>query len=298
MISQDGADDSWHSRSWEATGDAGRAEFGVRLRCGPPSGDECGESPAARAWIRNIHLTLNDSTAPVALADGPLLSAGWHSGTESLAVSASDSGSGVSRIEVEANGSTAAERAFDCETIAGTELVRRLRPCASDEVVSFDVDTASGPFHEGANTVDVCVEDFGQGSVNRTCTRRTINVDNSGPGAPRNLRVAGGTGWRHVNDFDVSWDNPDQPQGAQVDGAYYRLIGPDGETVEGPVFVPGTARSTTSSRSTIPGPATMSFASGFAIRPATRPSSSRRRSTFASTMSRRTRSPPLRRPAG
>ncbi len=43
--------------------------------------------------------------------------------------------------------------------------------------------------------------------------RRRSLIDNNPPAHPRALTLAGGEGWRRVNDFDLSWANPDQGRG-------------------------------------------------------------------------------------
>jgi hypothetical protein len=240
VIAGDTVDTKWHVREWQAPGGGSETEFGVRLRCAPASGDSCDRSPDAEAWMRDIELTLNDTAAPSVLVDGSLLSGGWQSGRRSLAVSAGDVGAGVRRIQLEANGASAAARTFDCETIPGRSLAARLQPCAPAQVASFDLDTTRAPFREGSNQLRICVEDYGSGSVNRTCTTRTVKVDNVGPGAPQNLTVAGGSDWRYINDFDISWDNPEQPPGSsEIDEAYLQIERPDGTIVNGPMAIAG-----------------------------------------------------------
>ena len=239
VIAGDTADTHWHQREWRASGSGSRTEFGVRLRCAPASGDSCDRSVDAEAWMRDIELTVNDTAAPSVLVDGSVLSGGWQSGRRSLAVSTGDVGAGVRRIQVEANGAAAAARTFDCETIPGRDLAARLQPCATAQVASFDLDTSRAPFREGSNPLRICVEDYGSGSVNRTCNTRTVKVDNVSPGAPQNLTVEGGSDWRYINDFDISWDNPEQPPGSsEIDGAYFQIETLEGEVVKGPTWIP------------------------------------------------------------
>lgn len=235
-----GNSNGWRQFHWSAAADDGKAAFSARLRCEPVTGTTCAESSEAATRIRNLRLTVNDVSAPELLLDGSLVASGWRSGVQSLAVSAQDEGGGVRRIEVEVNGATAAERFFDCATIPGHDLVTRMQPCAADQVAAFDLDTDGNLFTEGQNTVEVCAEDFGTDGVNRRCASRVVLVDNEGPGAPQNLHVIGGDDWRAVNEFDIEWENPEQPEGtAQVDGVWYRIEDEEGVTVEGPVFVPG-----------------------------------------------------------
>jgi hypothetical protein len=55
----------------------------------------------------------------------------------------------------------------------------------------------------------------------------TVRVDNTAPGAVP-VVVEGGEAWRNQNDFDVSWENPDDGDRAPIVSAHYRLCRADG----------------------------------------------------------------------
>jgi hypothetical protein len=231
-----GDSDLWEQFDWRAPAGAGARSLTARLRCDPSGQSICGEAASAKMRPRSFRLTVNDVASPVLALDGSLLGGGWHSGTESLAVGASDIGGGVRRVEVVVNGTEAGQRQFDCATITGHDLSARLAPCPATEAAGFEFDTTTAPFNEGANHVEICVEDYGTEGVNQTCAERTVRVDNEGPGPPLNLHVVGGDGWRATNSFDIAWENPEQPEGAsKIVGAWYRLQSSSG-TVSEPTF--------------------------------------------------------------
>ncbi len=53
-------------------------------------------------------------------------------------------------------------------------------------------------------------------------------LDNNPPAHPRSLSLAGGESWHRVDDFDISWVDPDQGPASPIGGAYWRIVGPSG----------------------------------------------------------------------
>jgi hypothetical protein len=160
-------------------GDGGRAGFAAILACDAPGG--CRASEQAKAWLRSVRLTIDDRTAPAAVAGGSLSAAGWHRGTGTLGAIASDQGSGVRRLAVSVNGvGVTPSQTVPCDVIAGSALVRRMRPCPPSFAVQAAADTRARPFTDGANELRVCAYDYGR-DARPGCATRTIRVDNSAP---------------------------------------------------------------------------------------------------------------------
>src|SRR5262249_54720118 len=91
-----------------------------------------------------------------------------------------DQGSGVSSAWVDVNGTRVANPSASC-SIPSQAYVTRVRPCGNLNS-SVALNTAQGPFHDGQNTVHICVSDLAnvaQTSPNVTCQDRTLTVDNS-----------------------------------------------------------------------------------------------------------------------
>lgn len=160
-------------------GDGGRAGFAATLGC--VSGGTCPASGQAKTWIRSVRLTVSDRRAPSPSTRGTLSTPGWHRGTGTLGVAASDLGSGIRRIEVAVNGRTVAPtRTVPCDVIAGTAKVRRMKPCPSEYTAEATVDTRAVPFVDGANALRVCAADYGS-DAEPGCVERTVHIDNAPP---------------------------------------------------------------------------------------------------------------------
>ena len=86
------------------------------------------------------------------------------------------------------------------------------------------------------HSIHHCVIDFA-GNVGCTADQ-TVAIDNNPPAHPRNLALAGGEGWRRVDDFDFSWADPDQGPASPIGGAFWRITGPAGYDT-GVKFAPG-----------------------------------------------------------
>ena len=109
-------------------------------------------------------------------------------GLRGLAFSASDQGSGVRKVYVEANGSTVVTDIRNCSVIDG--FATALSPCPAATSESAAVPTTAPAFVTGPNTVTACVEDLAlDGAPNRACQQRQVWVDNACPASA----VAGGS---------------------------------------------------------------------------------------------------------
>jgi hypothetical protein len=70
----------------------------------------------------------------------------------------------------------------------------------------------------------------------------TVRVDNTAPGAVA-VAVEGGESWRNQNDFDLTWQNPDEGDRAPITAAHYRLCRANGsECSDGSQLGPGINR--------------------------------------------------------
>ena len=93
---------------------------------------------------------------------------------------ARDAGSGVRLLQVRSN-----RRLFDslwpsCE-IGAHQLALTLSPCPNSVQTGVFVNTLLPGFHEGQNSLTVCVHDYANVSPNERCARRRIRVDNDCP---------------------------------------------------------------------------------------------------------------------
>jgi len=226
----------------------------ARLVCRRASG--CENLPAStRALIEvfDAEFTLRDAGPPELTPGGSVWDwgsdAGWHQGSGSLTIAATDDGGGIFRAWAEINGIERSVGLVLCGGVTGGYAIS-MKPCSGTVNVSGFFDTRATPFREGDNWVRLCAEDFSTyGSSNRSCSeRRSVLVDNQPPAAAIGLHPVGGSGWRAENGFEFAWESPGE-QTSPLAGGEYRLLDrasgeavsfgqvPAGETA-GPVTAP------------------------------------------------------------
>jgi hypothetical protein len=169
-----------------------RADVPVALEC--PS--LCQSSVSI--YARYIVAKEVDPVAPqVQDIHGPLLGGGVARGHQVLEANASDQGGGVSSLKVLVNGQSAgAPISPTCGTgqVTNPSIVGIVAtspaPCPTTFTGKWTLDTASPPFRQGVNTIQVCASDFATLSAPNTgcSTQQPVYVDNSCSESP----VAGG----------------------------------------------------------------------------------------------------------
>ena len=202
------------------------AAFQDRLLCAKSEGKWCSYDPASWSALRALTLTIEDDAGPAAGVGGELTAGGWRRGGQGIQVWGNDTGAGIRYGETTLDGNRVALTEYDCaKTMIGGEwLGTRMRPCDTD--VSASQSVATTTFSDGPHALAHCVTDF---AGNVGCTPgQTVLIDNNAPAHVRDLALAGGEGWRRVNDFDLSWVNPDQGPASPVGGALWRVTGPAG----------------------------------------------------------------------
>lgn len=167
----------------------------LRLYC---TNGNCPADGQAHLYARNITLLLADNSDPtIGGVGGSLLDGGWRRGTQTLSAAAADIGAGVSVLRGAVNGSVVAG-AGSCNTGGlGFPYTGPIVPCSSSASFSQPLDTATAPFHNGANEVRVSAGDY-PGNSSPPITR-TVKVDNAtplvafsnqqDPGSPETIRA-------------------------------------------------------------------------------------------------------------
>ncbi|HEX8050813.1 MAG TPA: hypothetical protein VF504_05045, partial [Solirubrobacterales bacterium] len=205
----------------------GAAAFEDRLLCARAETKSCSLEPGSWSALRALTLTVEDPNPPTAVyVFGELLNPGWHRGVESVHVADYDVGGGVRYAETKLDGIRVALTEFPCAkaSIGGQWRATQMQPCPAGITTVHSVATAS--FADGPHNLVTCAIDFAD---NGNCAApRGILVDNNAPVHPRAVSLAGGEGWRRLNDFDLGWENPDQGQGSPLGGASWRIVGPGG----------------------------------------------------------------------
>ncbi|HEU5063518.1 MAG TPA: hypothetical protein VFT79_10260 [Solirubrobacterales bacterium] len=205
----------------------GVSAFEGRLLCARAESKWCSLEQPSWSGLRALTIAVEDPGAPsVGITGGDLLAGGWRRGPQGVAVTATDDGSGVRLGETRLDGGRVGLSEYPCEKawIGGEWRGTRMRPCLTTVSATHTVSTQG--FSDGPHTLVHCATDF---AANSTCTPgRTVLIDNNPPAHPRAVALAGGEGWRRTNDFNLSWENPDQGPASPIAGASWQLTGAAG----------------------------------------------------------------------
>jgi hypothetical protein len=197
-----------------------------RLLCARAESKWCGIDAESWSAVRSLTITLDDVAAPAGRIGGELTAGGWRHGAQGYSFSGDDTGSGVRFGETLLDGSRIGLAEYPCSAVSidGEWRGTRMQPCLSSVSGNGTLDTTR--FGDGNHSLRHCSVDFG-GNVG--CSEEhTVGIDNNPPAPPRGLRLAGGEGWRRVDDFDLDWTNPSQGPASPIWGVYWRITGPAG----------------------------------------------------------------------
>jgi hypothetical protein len=197
-----------------------------RLLCAKAESSWCSLGSTSWSAIRALTITIEDNVTPAAGLGGDLIAAGWRRGVQNVDFWGSDTGAGIRFGETTIDGARVNFTEYACaKALIGSEWrATQMRPCGL--VVSGRAAIGTNGFSDGPHSIRHCVTDF---AGNVACTpSRSIAIDNNAPAHPRSPVLAGGEGWRRVNDFDLAWTNPDQGLASPIGGAFWRITGPAG----------------------------------------------------------------------
>ena len=227
-----------------------------RLLCARAEAKWCSIEPDSWSAVRALMITLFDGYGPVPGEAGADLSfKGWHRGAQAVNYWDTDVGSGVRYSETRLDGARVGLTEYACAKalIDGEWRATRMLPCPTGAADGFTLQTTS--FSDGPHELTRCATDF---AGNSACLFPVgVLIDNHPPAHPRNLALAGGEGWRSVDNFDFSWANPDQGPASPIGGAYWRITGPAGYD-SGLKLAPGRGISSLPDR-TLPRPGIYAF---------------------------------------
>lgn len=203
------------------------AAFEDRLLCARAESKWCSLDPGSWSGLRALTLTVQDDGAPIAaITGGPLVAGGWRRGNQGVDVGDTDEGSGVRFGETFIDGNRIALNEYNCNKVqvSGEWRATTMRPCPTHQSTTHYAETQL--LSDGSHSLGHCLVDF---AGNRACSAgQTVLVDNNPPVHPRALAVTGGEGWRRLNDFDLSWENPDQGPASPIAGAAWRVSASNG----------------------------------------------------------------------
>ncbi|MDQ2630195.1 MAG: carboxypeptidase-like regulatory domain-containing protein [Actinomycetota bacterium] len=206
----------------------GAAAFEDRLLCARAETKWCSLERGSWSGLRALTLTIEDPAAPIRVGffGGDLVAGGWRRGLQGAAATASDEGAGIRFGETLLDGARVGLTEYPCEKalVGGEWRATRMRPCLTTVSTTHNVSTNA--FSDGPHTLVHCATDF---AANSSCGQpRTVLIDNNPPAHPRAVALAGGEGWRRSNDFDLSWENPDQGPASPIAGVSWRIAGSAG----------------------------------------------------------------------
>jgi hypothetical protein len=140
----------------------------------------CNPDGEAHMYARAIDIHLVDNFDPTgASVAGSVLGGGWIRGGQSFTSSASDSGSGVWRVDALVNGQHVG-RAESCNNGGLPHPSTKYAvPCPFTQTLSLNLDTAQAPFRNGENTILTWATDW-SGNPGPGASR-TVMVDNALP---------------------------------------------------------------------------------------------------------------------
>jgi hypothetical protein len=201
--------------------------FEDRLLCARGEDKWCSLEQGSWSGLRAVTLTVEDDGAPVSqMTGGPLIAGGWRRGNQWVVLGDADGGAGVRYGETFVDGNRVGFNEYACNKVqvGGEWRATTMRPCRTAESTTHFVDTTS--FSDGPHVVGHCTVDFAE---NRACANgQQFLIDNNPPAHPKALAITGGEGWRRTDNFDFTWENPDQGRGSAISGALWRITGANG----------------------------------------------------------------------
>ncbi len=207
-----------------------------RLLCAKAESKWCSLDPGSWSAVRALTITVQDDQGPGPGIGGDVLAGGWRRGTQNVSFWGGDTGGGIRYGETSIDGARVDLTEYPCSKalIGGAWKATTMQPCLTGVSGGAAIDTTH--FSDGRHSIHHCVTDF---AGNVGCTGdSTVAIDNNAPAHPRSLALAGGEAWRRVDDFDLSWGNPDQGPASPIWGAFWRITGPAGYDT-GVQFAPG-----------------------------------------------------------
>jgi hypothetical protein len=227
-----------------------------RLLCARAESKWCSVDPGSWSALRALTITVEDPVSPFAAIAGEIGAGGWRRGSQGADFSAGDpAGGGIRYGETSFDGARVDLTEYPCaKALIGSEWrATQMQPCLSSVSGHTAVDTTR--FSDGVHTLRHCATDF---AGNLGCSPDwPIYIDNNPPAHPRDLMLAGGESWRRIDDFDLSWVNPDQGPASPIWGAYWQITGPAGYDT-GVKLAPGASIAAIPDRF-VPGPGLYAF---------------------------------------
>ena len=184
------ADGGWHEASLHGSFSAVDAQLRCRggRRTQSHRARPCRRTRRPFVFARGFRFTLTDSSPPeISGSSGSLFAGGTRAGTQSVVVTASDRGGGLSQLFLRVNGNATAVHDYRCQLseLAGGVVADTLSPCPNRDSQTLTTNANTAPFLPGANAVQVCARDYSDSSLlgeppNTTCSKVQTVTANGG----------------------------------------------------------------------------------------------------------------------
>lgn len=194
------------------------------------NGASCPSKTGIYARIGDIGLQMEDTVAPgTPVLSGPALD-GWINSARDLTFDVTDAGAGAYIGGTFVNGTGVDIEVYCAPATDASGAVGQMKPCPTSAHGTTTLDPAASPFTQGDNAVRVCAYEYGEATLQSTCSSEGVEVDTITPAAPTNLTVVGGQDWRRDNEFTLSFGGATSQgsNAAPIVGATVRLTAPDG----------------------------------------------------------------------
>lgn len=169
----------------------------------------------------------------------PFMQGQWTRGTQTATFAWNELGSGIRMewIDIDGNRRWAIDHQATGECNRDFwggigEFARDFKPCPEALGIgrAYTFDTASLP--DGAHNMVACTQDYSQWYSNvSSCTNRTIQTDNTAPGAPPNLKVETANPERYLPNATAQFSLPPN-SGSPVTRVHYVIVDAAGLAVE------------------------------------------------------------------
>jgi hypothetical protein len=228
------------SHLWPFPGFGKYRRFVFELTCLRGAG--CDRTNFNAVDANTMILTLNDvdpSHINLTNTGSGFLGGAWVKGGQSVTYDVFDQGSGMrfEHLRIDGGERNTIDWRGQCNIDSNNgvgEFARDFKPCPEGGWSrSVPVDTAS--LSDGAHTVQVCSQDYGQsvglnGTGGESCDQRTVRVDNSAPGKPAGLQVVSANPHRYLDHFGAAFSLPPDP-GSPIVAVRYQVLNAADEVV-------------------------------------------------------------------
>ena len=196
-----------------------------RLLCAKAESKWCSLDPGSWSAIRALTITIQDDQGPAAGIGGDITAGGWRRGAQNVSFWGGDTGAGIRFGETSVDGARVDLTEYPCAKalIGGDWKATQMRPCGLGVSGGAAIDTTR--FSDGPSQHPPLRHRLRRQRRLHARGDRRHRQQPAGPPA-QTWRSPGERRGAASNDFDLSWQDPDQGPGSPIAGAFWRIVGP------------------------------------------------------------------------